>query len=418
MNDAVTCHAKYIFLDVVRFSTGRSVEAQTEIVHALNEVVRGPVREHLVSAEEVIFLPTGDGICIGLLSPTSPYDIHLRIALDILARICDRNYMTEDPMRKFDIRIGVNENVDNIVTDINNNRNVAGAGINVAQRVMNFADEGQIIVGQTVFETLSQREKYMKSFRPFQALAKHGEVLRVYQFIGDGHRGVNVKIPSAFVPKERREERLTLYEAYYFANAIRHRDFFVTKASFGGDLYTGVVLLHFLAEDCEDLSESSDIRPHHPKAFGKGKATVEQQFAYYTSVDYWMRCEWAHVVGRRLSHLETYFERTPGYLVPIFVNDQGRKSSRMSIPIYGRSLVLARRTKHASVSGLRFAFRRIKNGWGSGWDATLYILQDPRIWVRMADSFSGLPSGPKASTLRQNFNFASHQSISGASCRK
>jgi len=38
--------------------------------------------------------------------------------------------------------------------------------------------------------------------------------------------------------------------------------------------------------------------------------------------------------------------------------------------------------------------------------------------VRMADSFSGLPSGPKASTLRQNLSFASRQSISGAICWK
>jgi len=54
----------------------------------------------------------------------------------------------------------------------------------------------------------------------------------------------------------------------------------------------------------------------------------------------------------------------------------------------------------------------------SGWGSTLYILHDPRIWARMADSFSGLPSGPKPYTLRQNLSFASRQSISGAICWK
>lgn len=41
-----------------------------------------------------------------------------------------------------------------------------------------------------------------------------------------------------------------------------------------------------------------------------------------------------------------------------------------------------------------------------------------RIWLRMPISFSGLPSGPKTSTLRQNVTFASRQFVSGAICRK
>jgi len=331
MSEAVTCHAKYIYLDVVRFSAGRSVEAQTDIVHALNGVVKESVGEQGGPVGEVIFLPTGDGICIALLSPTAPYDLHLHIALDILARIFDRNSGTEDPMRRFDIRVGVNENVDNIVTDINNNRNVAGAGINVAQRVMNFADEGQIIVGQTVFETLSQREKYLKSFRSFQAVVKHGAVLRVYQFIGEGHRGLNANIPSAFAREEKPEQRLTLYEAYYFAHAIKGRDFFVSVDPVGGDRFAAVVLLHFLAEDSEDLAQSSDITPHRPKIFGRGKATLEQQFAYYKSMDYWMRCEFTDLIKSRLRGREKYFEGLV-YHIPLFVNGLGKQKLREEHP--------------------------------------------------------------------------------------
>ncbi len=79
MTEAKTIPAKYIFLDVVGFSRGRSVEAQTDIVNSLNDLVRDVITKNNVAKERVIYLPTGDGICIALLNIEEPFDVHLLI---------------------------------------------------------------------------------------------------------------------------------------------------------------------------------------------------------------------------------------------------------------------------------------------------------------------------------------------------
>lgn len=49
--------------------------------------------------------------------------------------------------------------MNNIVFDINGHRNVAGAGVNLAQRIMSPADETQVLMGQPVYEVLMHRER-------------------------------------------------------------------------------------------------------------------------------------------------------------------------------------------------------------------------------------------------------------------
>ena len=56
-----TTDAKYIFIDVVGFSRGRSIEAQTDIVAAMNELVRASLKDGGVSSDATVLIPTGDG---------------------------------------------------------------------------------------------------------------------------------------------------------------------------------------------------------------------------------------------------------------------------------------------------------------------------------------------------------------------
>src|SRR5207247_1517913 len=130
--------------------------------------------EHHLSDGKRLYLPTGDGLCIVLLGITDPYDIHLRLALDILARLKAYRNAESDSMRQFEVRIGINSNIDNSVTDINGNKNVAGAGINMAQRIMSLADGSQILVSRNIFEILSQRERYREAFKMYTTSVKHG----------------------------------------------------------------------------------------------------------------------------------------------------------------------------------------------------------------------------------------------------
>ncbi len=194
--------AKYIFLDVVGFTQSRGVEVQADIISALNSIVRDSVTAHNIPTDRIIYIPTGDGICIALLNVESPLDTHMKIAIDIIERVQKHNSATESEMRKFQVRIGVNENTDNIVTDINGRPNMAGAGINMAARIMDKADGNQILVGRSVYDRLGYREKYVSAFRSYQATVKHGAILDVYQLVAEGHSGLNTEEPKSLKSAE------------------------------------------------------------------------------------------------------------------------------------------------------------------------------------------------------------------------
>src|SRR6266516_1103337 len=185
-----TRHVKYAFADVVDFSVDRTIEAQVEIVAALNAAfMQG------AESSDVIFLPTGDGICAGIIEPNAPADAHLQLALHVLKRMHE---WTEKASRNLKclLRFGINESVDTIITDINGRQNLAGAGINQAQRLMSIADGNQIVLGRTAFETLGIRDEYTDAFREIRAEVKHGQILTAYQFVQDGLPFLDTKVPQ------------------------------------------------------------------------------------------------------------------------------------------------------------------------------------------------------------------------------
>jgi hypothetical protein len=59
-----TAAVKYVFLDIVGFTRGRTVEAQSELVVRLNLIVARAIAEVAADEKETIFLPTGDGMAI------------------------------------------------------------------------------------------------------------------------------------------------------------------------------------------------------------------------------------------------------------------------------------------------------------------------------------------------------------------
>ena len=205
MTNDLTVYAKYIFLDIVKYST-RSVEGQTAVIKALNKIVEQVANEYKIDADHSIYIPTGDGMCIGLINVTNPYDIHIRISLDILKLIKEYNKKEKDPTHKFEVRIGINENDDNLVIDINGKRNFAGSGINIAQRIMNCGDANMILVSSSVKDRLSARDAYLNKFKGYKVTIKHGEKITVYQFIDDSIRYLSVDTPSAILKEEKRRK--------------------------------------------------------------------------------------------------------------------------------------------------------------------------------------------------------------------
>jgi class 3 adenylate cyclase len=299
MLEAVTKSAKYIFLDIVGFTHNRSVEAQTELISVLNLVVLEAVSRHNIEAEDRILLPTGDGICLVLLSIEDPYDIHVQIALSLIEGIEKHNTTAKDEQRKFKIRVGINSNVDNLVTDVNGNRNIAGAGINLAQRVMSAADGNQILVGQPVFDTLSQREQYMHAFRSYVAEAKHGFRLPTYQLVIGGFPGLDVTTPSQFREEDPKPERIPEIAAYYMAHAMVHRAEIAGCTDRPRGACSLVVLIWMLAEDSYIDKQRA---PHEPPKTGvlkhvsKYESGFLEQFNFYESQNYWLCTGFANFV--------------------------------------------------------------------------------------------------------------------------
>ena len=205
--DVETRHVKYVFADVVDFTVNRTVEAQVEIVAALGQAFR-------TAAEglDTVFLPTGDGICAAIIQSDAAPDSHLLVALKVLASMYQWSE-NASANRRCTIRFALNESVDSLIRDINRNKNLAGPGINYAQRLLSLADGNQILAGHAVFETLRLRDQYVSAFRRHKAEVKHGEVITAYQFIKSDCGPLNTSIPLSV----RRSEPIDLNTAVKFA---------------------------------------------------------------------------------------------------------------------------------------------------------------------------------------------------------
>lgn len=193
-----TVVAKYIFLDIVRYSYQRTVEAQTDIIAVMNKIVLTTIKSFKIKTSQRILIPTGDGICIALLDMNEPYDVHLQIALSILQELAKYNKTQSDSMRQFLVRIGLNENTDNLVIDVNDNTNIAGAGITEAQRIMDQGSGGTVFVGRTVYAQLHLRERHLGKFRHLPTTIKHNIRLDIYQYVDPTLSYLNSEDPRTF----------------------------------------------------------------------------------------------------------------------------------------------------------------------------------------------------------------------------
>ncbi|MEE8574759.1 MAG: adenylate/guanylate cyclase domain-containing protein [Thermodesulfobacteriota bacterium] len=321
-----TIPARYIFYDIVQFTKNRTVEAQSEIIGELNTIILESVKKHDIPEDKLLLLPTGDGVCVVLLNMLLPYDVHLQFALHSLSLLNEYNKKTEDKRRKFEVRIGINENLDNLVIDINGRINIAGAGINMAQRIMNLASGGQILVSEIGFQTLSQHEKYLDAFRRYEAEVKHGDKLVVHQLIFKRSPGLNIDGPVSLA--KGRDAKLTKLAAYYFAHAIKNEDLFVKKEY--SETYKRILLLWLLARDSIGKSEETKGNPYSPVTYEAGKATLLDQYNYYEQMDFWLLSIFIEFITKET--LSKYFKYFEDAWKCYFINKKGKEKLKKEWP--------------------------------------------------------------------------------------
>ena len=178
--------AHVLFMDVVGYSK-LLVNEQREIVHQLNQIVRKTAQFRKSEAGgKLISIPSGDGMALVFFqSPEEPVQCALEIS---------RVLKNHPRMR---LRMGVHSGPVDQVKDVNERSNVAGAGINIAQRVMNCGDAGHILVSKRVADDLAQDSLWQPHLHDLGEIeVKHGVRAQVVNLYTEelGNPGVPEKL--------------------------------------------------------------------------------------------------------------------------------------------------------------------------------------------------------------------------------
>jgi TolB-like protein/cytochrome c-type biogenesis protein CcmH/NrfG len=192
-----------LFIDIVSYSA-LLLNEQSDLLTELNEVVRGT--KHFRSAEaegRLVRLPTGDGMALVFHnSPEEPAHCALEIS----------QALEEHP--KLRVRMGIHSGPVNEVADVNERANIAGAGINIAQRVMDCGDAGHILLSRHVAEDL----QHLPEWRPYlhhvgECAVKHGDTISIVNLYTTELGNPNpprLKLAETQVRRRRRRNALLL----------------------------------------------------------------------------------------------------------------------------------------------------------------------------------------------------------------
>jgi TolB-like protein/Tfp pilus assembly protein PilF len=165
-----------LFMDVVGYSK-LLLDEQRELQQHLTQMVRNTEQVRTSEASgKLIRLPAGDGMALIFFnSPEAP----VRCAVEISKKL------KEYPQLK--LRMGIHSGPINEVRDVNDRTNVAGAGINLARRVMDCGDGGHILLSKRVAEDLAQSRRWAPYLHDLgECAVKHGVPIFLVNLHGDG----------------------------------------------------------------------------------------------------------------------------------------------------------------------------------------------------------------------------------------
>src|SRR6266545_1153402 len=197
-----------LFMDLVGYSK-LLLDEQRELLQRLTEIVRSTEQVRAAeTADNLIQLPAGDGMALVFFnSPEAPVQCAIEIG----------KKLKQYPQIK--LRMGIHSGPINEVRDVNDRANVAGAGINIAQRVMDCGDAGHILLSKRVAEDLAHSRKW----RPYlhdlgECAVKHGVPIFIVNLYTDEIG--NAQLPEKF--KQWQSEQAA-QAASGFPSAARRR---------------------------------------------------------------------------------------------------------------------------------------------------------------------------------------------------
>jgi TolB-like protein/class 3 adenylate cyclase/Tfp pilus assembly protein PilF len=185
-----------LFIDIVGYSK-LLINQQSEQLETLRAIVRGTEQVRLAEAEgKLLRLPTGDGGALVFRnSPEAPVLCALEVAKEL----------KRHPELK--VRMGIHSGPVNEVVDLNEQTNIAGAGINVAQRVMDCGDAGHILLSKHVADDLEQYPRWQSCLHDLgECEVKHGVRVDVFNFHDD--KIGNQQLPKRLQVLQKHRARL------------------------------------------------------------------------------------------------------------------------------------------------------------------------------------------------------------------
>src|SRR5882762_6657264 len=175
-----------LFIDIVGYSK-LLINEQSDQVQTLKQIVRGTEQVRLAEAEgKLLRLSTGDGGALVFRnSPEAPVLCALEISKEL------KNHP------ELHVRMGIHSGPVNEVTDLNAQPNIAGAGINMAQRVMDCGDAGHILLSKRVTDDLEQYPQWRSELHDLgECEVKHGVRIHAVNFYTDDVG--NPEVPEKF----------------------------------------------------------------------------------------------------------------------------------------------------------------------------------------------------------------------------
>jgi TolB-like protein/class 3 adenylate cyclase/Flp pilus assembly protein TadD len=178
--------AYVLFIDIVGYSKLVTSE-QNRLLELLNRIVRES--EHFRAAEakgRLITVPTGDGMALVFYNtPEAPVECALEV----------NSTTSEHP--ELNLRMGIHSGPVSGVVDVSGRSNIAGAGINIAQRVMDCGDAGHILVSKHMAEDLEQYGQWKRHLHDLgECEVKHGVRVSVVNLYTEDHG--NPEVPQKF----------------------------------------------------------------------------------------------------------------------------------------------------------------------------------------------------------------------------
>jgi hypothetical protein len=257
-----------LFLDIVEY-TKQVVGVQIALKERFNAVLTEAIAG--VATDDRIILDTGDGAAVSFLG--DPEDA-LFAGMSLRDAVAGQEVASGPRLQ---IRVGVNLGPVRLVKDINGQPNIIGDGINVAQRVMSFADPGQILVSRSYHDVMARlSEDYAKLFR-YEG-AKTDKHVREHEVYAIGAAPSNMKRTN---PAPKQATRLlslripklsSLFKpGWTEALAVNSKLLVAAPLAFTLIVGSGVIARTYRSSNSE-LKPATSVAPQQPRVTGAPSA--------------------------------------------------------------------------------------------------------------------------------------------------